>query len=163
MGLRSLYETMMKRRIVLTVGCLLLCAAAVGTWKASRSDDPLLSLGIVDQGTNQAGQRSVTLLLTKVGASRICYPDGFEVQARGARMPVYVPTEWLWLEPGEEAEIRVALPPMTTNWCGLVHYYRESPWNRVKMRLGAASFAGRLPSDLTSVGGQVVKRPWMGK
>ena len=52
---------------------------------------------------------------------------------------------------------------MTTDWCGLVHYYRESPWNRVKMRLGASSIAGRLPSDLTSVVGQVVKGPWVGK
>jgi hypothetical protein len=152
---------MMKRRIVLTVGCLLLCAAAVGTWNGFLSGDGSLGFGIIDQGINQAGERTVLLLLTNVGGYRICYPDSFEVQTKGTEVFTYIQTEHRFLEPGDEVQIKVSFPRTTTNWCGLVHYYRESPWNVVRMRLGSSPLGGRLPSLLNAVPSQVVRGPWM--
>jgi hypothetical protein len=152
---------MRRRKLVVTVGCLLACGAMLVTWVASRSGMHSLTLAIVDRGTNGAGLRSVLLLLTNGGPYRICYPDGFFVQTRGAARPVYVPTTNLWLEPGDDATIQATLPSSPTDWCGVVSYYAESPWNRIKMRLSSSSIGGKLPSAFTTVRGAELKSPWM--
>ena len=151
---------MQTRKLPLIVACLLV-ATLLAIWVGSRPGAGALTLSIVDQGTDRAGQRSVLLLITNVGPFRIRYPDGFEVQTKGAAGLAYVQTTNLSLDPGEGTIIPVVLPVITTNWCGVVSYYAESPWNRSKMWLSASSIGQRLPSAFTSVRGGEARSPWM--
>jgi hypothetical protein len=151
---------MRTRKLPLIVACLLV-ASLLAIWVGSRAGAPTLALAIVDQGTDKTGQRSVLLLITNVGPFRVCYPDGFEVQTKGAAAPAYVHTTTLWLDPGEDAVIPVVLPVITAQWCGVVNYYAESPWNRSKSWLSESSIGQRLPSAFTSVRGGASRSPWM--
>jgi hypothetical protein len=151
---------MRTRKLPLIVACFLV-ASLLAIWVGSRVGARTLTLMIVDQGLDKNGQRSVLLLITNVGPFRICYPDGFEVQPKGAATPAYVRTTNLWLDPGEDAVIPVVLPVITTEWCGVANYYTESPWNRSKIWLSGSSIGQRLPSAFTSVRGGESRSPWM--
>ena len=153
---------MCKRKLLLIVACLL-AATLLAMWGVSRAGVGTLNLAIVDQGTDKTGCHSVLLLVTNDGPYRICYPDGFFVQTRTAAGGAYVPTTNLWLNPGDNATILVALPAITTDWCGVVSYYAESPWNRMKMRLSSSPIGQRLPSAFSTVRGAEVKSQWMRK
>jgi len=150
---------MRTRSLLLIVACLL-AAALLAMWAASRAGAGTLAIAIVDHRTDKSGAHSVRLLITNDGPYRICYPDGFFVETRGVPGRAYVPTTNLWLDPGDHAAIQVALPVIAGAWCGVVSYYAESPWNRLKMRLSSSSIGGRVPSAFSTVQGAEVKSPW---
>jgi len=145
---------------LLIVACLM-AATLLALWAESRAGTGTLTLAIVDQGTDKAGRRSALLLITNDGPYRICYPDGFFVQTRAAVSGTYVRTTNLWLNPGDDATILVTLPVITTDWRGVVSYYAESPWNRIRMRLSSSPIGQRLPSAFSTVRGAEVKSQWM--
>jgi hypothetical protein len=145
-------------RLALIVICLATLAVALAVRGASRAG---VTMAIADQGANEAGVRTILLQFTNHGPYRICYPDGFFVQAKGAAGPgAYIPTTNLWLRPGEGANLSVALPGVTTDWRGAVSYYVESPWNRIKIRLSSSAIGRRLPRVVTTVHGDEVVSPW---
>jgi hypothetical protein len=147
-------------RLALIVSCLVALVVALAVLTASPAGVRSVTLAIADQGANETGLRTVLLQITNHGPYRICYPDGFHLLAKGAARPVYIPTTNLWLRPGEGANLSVPLPGITADWRGAVSYYVESPWNRIKMRLGSSALGRRLPSVVTTVQGAEVLSPW---
>ena len=158
------------RRIQLFAACIL-ATVLLAMWAASRAGSGTLTimragsanltLEIVDQRNDKAGDHSVLLLITNKGPYRICYPDGFFVETRGAVGRAYIPTTNLWLAPGAGTTLPVVIPAMATDWRGVVSYYVESPWNRIKMRLGSSPIGPMLPSAISAVQGAEVRSQWM--
>lgn len=154
---------MRTRKVVLIIGSLLSVATLVWMWTGSHAGAGNLTLSIVDHGTDQAGLHTVLVQITNQGPYRICYPDGFFVQTRGATMTTHVPTTNLWLDPGEGANVSVSIPSITADWCGVVSYIVENPWNRLKMSVGTSAMGRKLPPFVTAVRGAQVRSSWIRK
>jgi hypothetical protein len=149
-----------RRRVLVT--CFVLTAIAMlSLHGVSRARSDNLGVVVTGQGTNLAGVRLGFLQITNRGPYPINLPDSCSVQVRGTSKWIDTPTTNLWLEPGKAASISVPAPASSSDWRVGVGYYTESPWNRLKMRLGASSIGPKLPGGVVTVSGAAVWSPWI--
>jgi hypothetical protein len=150
-------------KLVLLSGCLLTLVGILALRSFSRASLESVGVVLVGQSTNEAKVRFALLEITNQGPYRICLPDSCSVQTGATSKWVYTRTTDLWLEPSKATCISVPAPGSSNEWRVSVGYYAESPWNRLKMRLGASRLEPKLPRGLVSVKGAAVLSPWIAR
>ncbi len=121
-----------------------------------------LGVSVMGSTTNGVGAVLVTLEVTNRSPHRVCLPGFCLVESKGTPGLVEVPFADVWIDPGEATSLSVPAPNPPAEWRVAVHYYSESPWNRLKIRLSASSLGARLPDGLVSVRGGREWSPWIG-
>ena len=131
--------------------CLLAVAGILGLRGCSRFNSENVGIALIGKSTNQANVSFAVLQVTNPGPYRIYSPDACRVQTGATSKWVYVHTSDLWVEPGKTASVSVPVTGWSNQWRVSVGYIVETPWNRMKGRLGASSLEPRLPRQLVSV------------
>ena len=128
----------------------------------SRAESGHLGVSVTGSTTNGVGAVLVTLEVTNRSPHRVVLPGFCLVESKGTPGLVEVPFADVWIDPGEATSLSVPAPNPPAEWRVAVHYYSESPWNRLKIRLSASSLGARLPDGLVSVQGGREWSPWIG-
>ena len=147
--------------VLIVCGVLALGVALLG-FLFTRVESGHLGVSVTGSTTNGVGAVLVTLEVTNRSPHRVVLPGFCLVESKGTPGLVEVPFADVWIDPGEATSLSVPAPNPPAEWRVAVHYYSESPWNRLKIRLSASSLGARLPDGLVSVQGGREWSPWIG-